>query len=251
MKIRTLLSAAVVALTAMTASAQTFDIGEMSDAERQAFRGEVRDYLLENPEILMEAFGVLEARDAATKANEDANLVSSLSADIFEDGRSWVGGNPDGDVTLVEFMDYRCSYCRRAFAEVEQLLAVDGNIRLVLKEFPILGEESLLASRFAIAVRNVAGDDAYKAAHDALMTKRSAISTASLTNLSDDLGLDTAAIIAGMDAPEVIAEIRANHELARKLDINGTPSFILEQEMLRGYVPLAQMQSLVAEVRAE
>lgn len=251
MKLKVILSAAVIALTTLTASAQSFDIGEMSDAERQAFRGEIRDYLLDNPEILMEAIGVLEARDAAAQANEDANLVSSLDAEIFEDGRSWVGGNPDGDVTLVEFMDYRCSYCRRAFTEVEQLLDVDGNIRLVLKEFPILGEESLLASRFAIAVRNVAGSDAYKSAHDALMTQRASISTASLTNLSDDLGLDTAAIMAGMDAPEVLAEIRANHDLARKLEINGTPSFILEEEMLRGYVPLAQMQTLVAQIRAE
>ncbi|PWR03695.1 disulfide bond formation protein DsbA [Meridianimarinicoccus roseus] len=245
------LAAASLALAALAAPSQAFDIDAMSDAERSAFRSEIRSYLLDNPEVLMEAIGVLEAREAEAQATADADLVSSLGDEIFRDGRSWVGGNPDGDITLVEFMDYRCGYCRRAFPEVEQLLETDGNIRLVVKEFPILGEESLLASRFAISARLIAGDDAYKAVHDALITQRASVTTASLSKLADDLDLDGDAILAGMEAPLVTEEIRANHDLARKLDINGTPSFILEDEMLRGYVPLARMQELVAQVRAD
>lgn len=251
MKYKSFLAAGALALTLCSGAANAFDLSDMSDAERAAFRSEVRAYLMENPEVLMEAIGVLEARQADQKAEADRLLVRSLEDDIHNDGRSWVGGNPDGDVTLVEFMDYRCGYCRRAFDEVEQLLEVDGNIRFVVKEFPILGEDSVLASRFAIATRNVAGDAAYKSVHDELMTLRGAVTTETLSRLADDLDLDGAAIMDAMDAPEVAAELNANRALAQKLEINGTPSFILEDEMLRGYVPLAQMQVLVDQVRTQ
>ncbi len=243
--------AATVLWAGLAGPVSALDPGAMTDAERSAFRAEVRAYLLENPEVLMEAIAVLEQRDAAAQAEGDRALIDSLSADIFDDGRSWVGGNPDGDVTLVEFMDYRCSYCRRAHADVMQLLDSDGNIRFVVKEFPILGPESLLASRFAIAVRNVAGADAYGGVHDALMSLRGAVTEDSLTRLAEDAGLDPAAILAGMDAPDVMAELQANRALAERLQINGTPGFVLGDEILRGYLPLAQMQERVAQVRAE
>jgi protein-disulfide isomerase len=240
--------ATLLSLMATPLAAQSMD---MSDAERTAFRAEIRAYLMENPEVIFEAVAEFERRNAVAQAEMDATLVEINADEIFNDGHSWVGGNPDGDVTLVEFMDYRCSYCRRAYTEVEQLLEFDGNIRFVVKEFPILGEESVLASRFAIAARNVAGDDAYKSVHDALMITRGGITVDSLSRMADELDLDGAAIMAAMDAPEVAAELNANRALAQKLDINGTPSFILEEEMLRGYVPLARMQELVTSVRAQ
>lgn len=243
--------AAAALCVGLAAPVAAFDPGAMTDAERSAFRAEVRAYLLDNPEVLMEAIAVLEARDAATQAEGDRALIDTLSADIFDDGRSWVGGNPDGDVTLVEFIDYRCSYCRRAHEDVMQLLDRDGDIRFIVKEFPILGPESLLASRFAIAVRNVAGADAYGAMLDALMTLRGAVTEDSLTQIATDAGLDPAPIIAAMDAPEVIAELQANRALAERLQINGTPGFVLGDEILRGYLPLAQMQQRVAQVRAD
>ena len=243
--------AAVAVCAALAAPAWAFDPAAMTDAERSAFRAEIRAYLLENPEVLMEAIGVLEARDAAAQAEGDRALIDSLSADIFDDGRSWVGGNPDGDVTLVEFMDYRCSYCRRAHTDVMQLLDSDGGIRFIVKEFPILGPDSLLAARFAIAVRNVAGPDAYGTVHDALIGMRGAVTEDSLTRIAADAGLDPAPVIAAMDAPEVVAELQANRALAERLQINGTPGFVLGDEILRGYLPLVQMQERVAQVRAE
>lgn len=228
-----------------------FDPAAMTDDARSAFRAEIRAYLLDNPEVLREAIAVLEARDAAAQADGDRALIDSLSAEIFDDGRSWVGGNPDGDVTLVEFMDYRCSYCRRAHEDVTRLLDLDGEIRFIVKEFPILGPESVLASRFAIAVRNMAGADAYATVHDALMTLRGAVTEDSLTRLARDAGLDPAPILSAMNAPEVVAELQANRALAERLQINGTPGFVLGDEILRGYLPLAQMQDRVARVRAE
>jgi protein-disulfide isomerase len=222
---------------------------EMTDAERQAFRAEVRAYLLENPEVLMEAIAILEDRQAAAAAAKDVQMLTENAAAIFQDGYSWVGGNPDGDITIVEFMDYRCGYCRKAWTEVDELVASDGNIRFVIKEFPILGEASDLSSRFAIATLQVAGPEAYKQAHDALITLRGEPSKDTLERLASDLGLDAPAIVARMSAPEVTAVIQSNHALAQALDISGTPTFVVKGTMLRGYVPLEDMRLIVKEQR--
>lgn len=236
---------ALAALTAAPALAQT----AMSDAERQTLRSEVRAYLLENPEVLMEAIAVLEDRQAAAEAAGDATLVADNRAAIFDDPASWVGGNPQGDVTVVEFLDYRCGYCRKAHDEVEALVAGDGNIRLVVKEFPILGEASEVSSRFAVAVLQLAGTEAYKRAHDALITLRGEPSPAALGRLAADLGLDAAAITARMATPEVTAVIEANRALAQTLQVSGTPTFVIGDRLVRGYVPLDAMQAMVGEAR--
>lgn len=242
---------AVLSLMALTAPAQAFDITNMSEDERAALREEIRSYLLDNPEVIMEAVSVLEQRQAEAQAQGDIDLVRINAEAIFEDGHSWVGGNPEGDVTLVEFTDYRCSFCRRAHPELEQLLELDGNIRFIIKEFPILGEESVLSSRFAIAVKQIAGDEAYKAAHDALISYRGAITPQALERIAGDLDLDAAAIIPHMTSDEVTQVIAANHALAGRLQISGTPTFVLEDQLLRGYMPLADMQALVAQTRQE
>jgi protein-disulfide isomerase len=222
---------------------------EMTAAEREAFRAEVRAYLLENPEVLMEAIGILEERQAADAAAKDDQLVADNAAAIFDDGQSWTGGNAQGDITVVEFIDYRCGYCRKAWAETEELIASDGNIRRVIKEFPILGEESDLSSRFAIATLQLAGPEAYKRAHDALINLRGEATTETLSRLALDLGLDAGAVMARMGAPEVTAVIQANHALAQTLAISGTPTFVVQGTMVRGYVPLDGMRGIVADQR--
>ncbi|MGI1663187.1 DsbA family protein [Palleronia sp. KMU-117] len=249
--IRSLIAAAATATVLSALPAAAFDMTDMSDAERAAFRAEVRAYLLENPEVLMEAIAVLEQREAMAQAQADVNLIAENAPAIFEDGHSWIGGNPEGDVTLVEFMDYRCGFCRRAHPEVEALLAGDGNIRLIVKEFPILGEESLLASRFAIATKLEMGDDAYKTVHDALIEMRGEVTLASLERLAGELDLDVDAVLTGMVDPEVDRIIAENRALAQTLGITGTPTFILPGQMLRGYLPLDGMQAVVAEERGE
>ena len=229
--------------------AAAFDLGAMSAAEREAFRAEVRAYLLDNPEVLMEAIAVLEQRQAEVSATNDKAMVRANAKALFDDGYSWVGGNPEGDITLVEFLDYKCTYCRRAYDEVMQLLETDGNIRFIVKEFPILGEQSLLASQYAIAVLQTHGDDSYEMVHDALMTLRSDVTVDVLAQLSASFGLDFAAIADKMQSKEIADIINQNALLAQRLQITGTPTFILEEEMLRGYVPLEQMLQFVEAVR--
>lgn len=240
---------ALTALALVGTPANAIDLTNLSDAERAAFRTEVRAYLLDNPEVIMEAVAVLEQRQTDSKAQLDFTLVSVNYEDIFNDGYSWVGGNPDGDITLVEFLDYRCGYCRRAMPEVESLIASDGNIRLIIKELPILGENSMISSRFAVATKQVAGADAYKDVHDALMNLGGDATDVTLRRLANGLGLDADAILARMDSDEVTAEIVATQALAQRLQISGTPSFVLHDEMLRGYLPAQQMAAIVAEKR--
>jgi len=156
-----------------------------------------------------------------------------------------------GDVTVVEFMDYRCGYCRRAVDEVEGLLEEDGNIRFIVKEFPILGEDSVLASRFAIATQQVAGDAAYKSVHDALMAYNGSMNDTGFTRLADSLGLDANAIVAAMDSEAVTEVIAANHALAQRLGINGTPSFVMGEQMLRGFLPQDAMQAIANDIRTQ
>ncbi len=224
---------------------------DMTPEERDAFRAEVRAYLLENPEVLVEAMDILQSREETASADRDKLMLQTNAAEIFSSPTDWVGGNLDGDVTLVEFMDYRCGYCRKAHDEVQTLVQADGNIRYVIKEFPILGEGSLVSSQFAIAVRLLHGDTAYKAAHDALIALRGDPTPETLGRLATDLGHDPAAIMAKMPTDEVMAIISANHALADTMQISGTPTFVMKDIMLRGYVPLDGMQQIVAEVRQD
>ena len=247
---RPFLTAAALALS-VAAPAQALDIASMNETEREAFRAEIRDYLLENPEVIFEAVAVMEARQAEAQAQDDVQLVSDNADGLFNDPDSWVGGNPEGDITLVEFLDYRCGYCRKAFEDVEQLVETDGNIRFIIKEFPILGEQSVTGSRFAIAAKQVAGDEAYKAVHDALMTFNGDFTETGLRRMAETLGLDADAIIGQMDSPEVDEVIAANHALGQRMGISGTPSFVMGDQMLRGYVPLEGMRQIAEQIRAE
>ena len=248
MSARSLVLAALFSLPAISAAA--LDLSSMTDEERAAFRAEVRAYLLENPEVLTEAISELETREANRQLEADRALVSENLDEILSTEHSWVGGNPDGDITVIEFMDYRCTYCRRANPEVEELIASDGNIRFIIREFPILGPQSELASRFAIAVRQIHGDDAYKDAHDALMALQTDIDEAALSRLAEGLALDPAPILGQMQAPEVTEVIEANYALGETLGISGTPTFVMGGVLVRGYVPLNGMQSIVDEERA-
>ena len=240
----------ILFLTLAAPMAAAFDIESMSEDERAAFRSEIRDYLLEYPEVLMEAISVLEERRERDAVAQDSEAIKRLHDSIFDDGFSYVGGNPDGDVTLVEFLDYRCGFCKRAFPTVEELVASDGNIRYIVKEFPILGDQSTLAAQYAIAAKFVAGDADYKRVHNTLMQHDGAVTDGFLVRTSRELGLDHDAIVETMDSEDVALAIGKTHALARALNVQGTPGFILGDIILRGFLELEQMREIVADIRA-
>ncbi|MCK0143452.1 DsbA family protein [Aliiroseovarius sp. F20344] len=242
------LTAVLGLATALPASA--LDLGALSEDERNAFRDEVRAYLLDNPEVLMEAFAILEQRQAEAQVQQDKDLVTVNADDIFNDGFSHVAGNPDGDYTIVEFVDYQCGYCRKAYEVLQDLLEEDGNIRLILKEFPILSEASLISARFAISAQQNFGEEAYAKLHDELIAVRGTVTEERLIEIANELGLDGSAIVAGMSSPEVDKVLKANRDLGKRLQITGTPAFVMQNTLARGYMELEQMEYMVSQGRA-
>jgi protein-disulfide isomerase len=242
-----------LALGAMPATSQTAAPSEMTPDARAAFRAEIRAYLLENPEVIFEAVAEYERRATAAQADMDVALVEINAEDIFEDGHSWEGGNPDGDVVLVEFMDYRCSFCRRAFPEMMDFVAADGNVRLIIKELPILGPASEIMSRFAIATHLLEGNDAYFMVHEALLDMTGEPTDEALGGIAADLGLQIAPLLEAMRGADVTTILTENRRLAQRLQISGTPSFVMGDgtrgQMLRGMVPAEGLRRAAAELR--
>ncbi len=249
MRFLAVLSVAFTFLASLPALA--FDVRAMTPEEVQAFRAEVRSYLLDNPEVLMEAIAILEQRRNEQSRDAEVAMIEHNSTVIFDDGVSYVGGNPDGDVTFVEFLDYRCAFCKRAFPAVEELIVSDGNIRFIVKEFPILGEASVLGARYALATKRVEGDAAYKLVHDAMMEMRGDLNQGSIARISKEFSLDHDDIADEMDSEEITRIIDNNRMLAQRLQIQGTPSFIMGSNILRGFVELDQMRAIVDAIRQE
>lgn len=253
---KTVLAAALLAgLAALVPAARAEDPAlrldaPLDDAARATLQTEIRSYLLAHPEILNEMVALLETRRQAEAAEADKAMVAGNAAAIFNDGFSFVGGNPEGSITLVEFLDYQCGYCRRAHPDITRLIDTDGDIRWIVKELPILGPGSELAARAAIATLISAGPDAYADLNHRLMKLEGQIDAEILDRVLGEAGLDMAAIHAGMQAEEVTRRLQATRELAGALQVSGTPTFVLGDQMLRGAVPLDQMASLIETERA-
>ncbi|MBL4808034.1 MAG: thioredoxin domain-containing protein [Rhodobacteraceae bacterium] len=226
------------------------DFSDMTTEESAAFGAAVRAYLLENPQVIMDAVAVLEQREAAAATQSDVSLVQTYAEDLFFDGFSHVTGNPDGSILMVEFQDYKCGYCKRAHAEIQELILTNDDIRLVVKEFPILGAESVLSSRAAVAVLVNEGDDVYAVMSDLLMRFNGPMNEVTLSEMAVEAGADPEQMLAMMNQPVVTQVLQANRLLGQQMQISGTPTFVLGGQMLRGYVPLAQMQILVDDLRA-
>jgi len=221
----------------------------MTPDERGTFRAEVRAYLLENPEVLIEAMDILRIREAEAEVQADTRLLSQFGDAIYNDGVSWVGGNPDGDITIVEFLDYRCGYCRRAYGEIQAMLAEDGKIRRVVKEFPILGEDSDESAKLALATLQVLGDEAYGRMHDVLMTFEGPVTDQTLPLIARRADIDIDQVLPAMESDAVAEHIASIRLLAQRLNVTGTPAFVVGATMVRGYVPKDAMSRIVAEER--
>ena len=222
---------------------------DMTPAERADFQAEIHDYLLAHPEVLNEMVKILDERQKAQASQTDQQLVASNADALFEDGYSWETGNPDGAFTLVEFLDYQCGYCHKAVPELAELLSDDGDIRMIVKDFPILGPGSDLAARATTATMIAEGPEAYGRLHDVLMSTKGAITDQSLDRAMKKADLDPKAIRVAMEDPEVDRRIAANRALGEKMAITGTPTFVFQSEMVRGYVTLADMRKIVDELR--
>lgn len=206
----------------------------------------IREYLLKNPEVILEAIETLEKRRNESAQDIAKAAIAERRDEIFNDPDAPVAGNPRGDVSIVEFFDYRCPYCKQVVAPLAQLLKEDGKLRLVHKELPILGPDSLLAARAALAARR---QDKYHQMHAALMRLRT-LDDASILRAATEQGLDATRLKNDMQSPQIEEILERNRRLAAALKITGTPAFIIGDALVPGAIDLRTMKSLVAEARA-
>ena len=207
----------------------------------------VRDYLLREPEIIYQALEELQRRQAEAVAERQRAAVAANRAQLVDQPGDPIAGNPAGDVTVVEFFDYQCQYCRRVVPSLQALLAQDQDLKVVFKEFPILGEASVTAARAALAARE---QDRYLPFHFALMGARD-LSLGSIMALAESVGLDTERLTDDMHSPAIEAQLQANLELARELGIEGTPAFVIGDELIPGAVDKTRLAQLIEEARTD
>ena len=236
--VTTLLLVAIALAVPMVAEADALDEGRVKELVYEAIR--------ENPDIVMEALSTLQKRQAAAEATNASDFLAAERDVIERDPNAPVLGNPEGDVTVVEFFDYNCPYCRRAAPEVDALIAKDRNIRLVYREWPILSEGSVFAAKAALAARE---QGKYEEFHWALMGMQGRAEEASVLRVAEEIGLDVEQLRADMDAPEVEEHIATSMRLTQALGFNGTPSFVIGETLVPGFVDEEQLRSVVEETR--
>ena len=239
---------AVLAVFVLGASPATAAEDALSPGQKRAVEEVVREYLRRNPEILLEAIGAMRAKRDAEQQSKVRNNLVSLRGELENDPTSPVGGNPQGDVTIVEFFDYQCPYCKRVLPTVQTLLKTDGNIRYVFKEFPILGPQSVVAARAALAAWKL-DRDRYVPFHTALLQSKGRLSEQKILGVAAEIGLDVERLRAAMADPGIDKILARNAELARALDINGTPAFVIGEKGVPGAVDLKTLTALVLEAR--
>jgi protein-disulfide isomerase len=205
--------------------------GAFSADQKLAIEGIVKDYLIKNPEIMLEVQSALEMKAAEQDAAKTKALVTEHAKDIYRSPNAPVAGNPDGDITVVEFFDYNCGYCRRGFTEIQKLVESDKTVRVVFAEFPILGDDSVHASRVALAARK---QGKYWEVHSGILSSGGKVNEASALKVAEKAGLDMTKLKADMAAPEIQAELDRVKDLAQKLSINGTPHFLVGDKAVQG-----------------
>ena len=213
---------------------------------REAIEQVIREYLLNHPEVILESLQRAQQQQREAARAQARAAVAARRQELYQSPDSSVGGNPAGDVTIVEFFDYRCPHCRRMVPVIKALLAEDRGVRLVYKEMPILGEESVLAARAALAAR---GQGKYAEAHERLMAEAGPITPATLVATLAGMGLDGDRLRADMDAPEIGALLARELALAQALGIDGTPAFVVGGELVVGAVDIGTLRGLVERAR--
>jgi protein-disulfide isomerase len=246
-KFQTGIAVAAMALLPVTASAQgSSAASSVSPEQRKAFEGVIKDYLLKNPVIIRQAIQALQAQEEADKQAQASAALKTHKDQLFYDKTSPVAGNPKGDITIVEFFDYNCGYCKRAAPTLKAVMKQDPNVRVVYKEFAILGPQSIVAAKAALAAQK---QGKYKEFHEGLMMGQSdENSISALTNL---LGMDYKKLREDMKDPKIQQVLQKNYQLATTLGINGTPAFVIGERLIPGAVGVDALTQIIKEERAK
>ena len=221
---------------------------DMAAIDADVLNPMIESYLMSDPKILQRMSVALDTTLQAEEREQATTAIASMQDAIFNDPDQVVLGNPDGDVTLVEFFDYNCGYCRAAVPDMAALLAEDPNLRIVLKEFPILSNESIDAARVAVLVGKADVD--YWTFHETLFTSRSQVDKQVALAAAADLGLSPVALELDMGTDAVAKAIQTSYEIARALNITGTPTYIIGNEIIPGAIGIDELRTRIANMRA-
>ena len=240
-----LIAAALSLASPAVATAQTF-----SADQRQEIGTIVKEYLLAHPEVLQDVMAEVEKRQATAEAEKHRTAVADNNATLFSSPHQVVLGNPHGNVTMVEFFDYNCGYCKRAMSDMLDLIKTNPNLKFVLKEFPVLGEGSVEAAHVAVAARmqDTTGKK-YIEFHQKLLGGRGPADKARALAVAKDVGFDMARIEKDMSSDEVKKTIAESMKLAEVLGVNGTPSYVVGDEVIVGAVGLDALKEKLAAER--
>ncbi len=233
-------------LAALAATLAPAAAAEFSPAQRREIEAIVREYLTKNPDVMLDALQAAKDRMESQSRDKSAAALISRRQELYDDPDAPVAGNPQGDVSIVEFFDYRCPYCKQVEPALEKLLRDDRKLRFVYKEFPVLGPESVTAAKAALASRK---QGKYAQLHQALMALKGQFSDAIVLQTAGSVGLDLEHLKHDMEAPEIERILKANTELAEALDIRGTPGFVIGSEIVPGAISLEHMKQLIDTAR--
>ncbi len=231
------------------APAATAQTAVFNEQQKQAIGEIVKDYLLKNPEVLTEVIAELEKRQAEAQQVAQAGAVKETKQTLLNASHSYVVGNPSGDLTLVEFFDYNCGYCKKALADVQTLMKSDPKLRVVLKDFPVLGPDSVEASRVALAAKNQLQGQKLFDYHVKVLDTRGRVNGERAMAVAKEMGLDMARLQKDIEGADVRNALQENMALGDKLNLTGTPAFIIGETVIPGAVGIEPLKQVVDNVR--
>lgn len=219
---------------------------EMTPEQKAEIEKLVHEYVLEHGELLIESVNKYQSKQEEETNKQAGVKAKELLESLKKEKNMAYAGNKDGDVTVVEFFDYNCGYCKKAFEEIQSLLKDDKNVHIVFYDMPILGPDSLESAKWSLAAKK---QDKYFAYHTALMNHQGGKDDATFKKLATEAGLDAEKLAKDKDDPSIEQEIKTHIETAQGLGIQGTPGFLINDQVFRGYIPYEQIQKSIKEER--
>jgi len=238
----------LLAFAAVIYVAERSPLAAQTTGEQQSdFGQQIRDYLMANPEVVRDALLELDRREVAAEEELLKLAIVQNADEIFYSDRDFVTGNPNGDITLVEFYDYNCGFCRRAMSDLMRLLDEDPDLRVVLKEFPVLGPGSVAAAKVSAAAIN---EEQFFEFHKLLLQNPGGADGVSAMEIAELSGLDISRIRSESEDPSIMQTLTDTLELAQNLGINGTPTYVVGNQLIIGAVGYEELKQRIAEARA-
>ena len=222
------------------------DRNGFSDEQKSQVKDMVREYILENPEIVVEALTLLQAKEEQARAEQQAKALATHKDALFNPAENTVIGNPNGSVTVVEFFDYNCGYCKSMVPAVTEIIEGDGSVRMVMKEFPILGPGSVVAARAALAARE---QGKYAELHKAFLQYKGRLDQDTVESVARNIGLDIEKLRRDMADPEINEILGKNMAIAQDLGIQGTPAFIVGDTLVQSAISVDRLRALIDDAR--